>query len=1102
MTRVNLAEQRGRKKDGRKTTNGALITLLSAGVIASIMMLMLGAGMVTALDDPGDGGESTAIDTNTNLDNVSVESMMLPSAENVSESRQIVVEMPKQDDPFKGSFVGPPTHYLNQVAQITFSVIPEADMPNSTIKFFMPPDVELVEGDLYWHGDLKKWQQMSFDLFVDVTEEVEQNIKAEAFTYIDGIKITRSYYITVSTMDESARSPTTGQKGTLIMQTIAKSSNMSSQPAPNLESTGYIEVMGRFDYVNENGELSPMRYIYTELWDYEIYGVDECIGYGYTDNDGNFYYHVDNNDGYLEGGRDVYVIVYAYSDAAKTTDHYDIPYTMSTLIRTDVPDGTVDFGSIYPPSYSEPWEAVDAAWSEYMWISSQVGWTRSQVHIKWPSGNWPCAYGDVICLPYKTTAEWGHATVYHEYAHCVMWTAYGDSWPPHDYSGHHHVDMESDEGFATLEGWAEFMPCAVDNDPNNLQGLGQNIETNDWHNKQDRGDFDGDIIEGSFASILWDIYDPANDDGLNMGFDEIWTILLNDRPDSIHDIWDGWFDRGYGHDQELWQIYYNHGVNKSGTIGDPPEIDLSPSSQSFGSVEVGECSSDYSFTLMNVGGGTAAGSVSLASSKFTITQGSGSFSLGAGDTKTIKVEFCPTSDGSKSATLFADGSNCNDDSSSLSGTGIEPLYPALCTNPDPPSHNFGDVLEGQTKSWAFDVTNCGTGTLGWTASDDQSWIKVTPASGSTTTEADEVTVDIDTTGLSVGTHTGQVTIDAGASGSKIGMITVTVVDVSDTAPPSAVADLTATNPTSTTLTLRWTAPGDDGSTGTAASYDVRYMTGLAITESNWNSANQCTGEPTPGPAGSSEIYMVNGLSPSTTYYFALKTADEVPNWSPISNRPQGTTKDGGGATTTVSFDPLKSTASIGSTTTVSLTLDSAPDGLSGYNLTVSLSDPSIAEILSVSFPAWANVHGTSTLPADSVWMKAADLQDDVKSDDTNIQLGTLTIRGDADGMCDIVVTVTKMDDDNGDPINPGTVSGTIEVTSVISLPGQSDPPTDPDSDGVYEDLNGNGNIDFDDVVQYFTHIDWIGANEPVPCFDFNGNGNIDFDDLVNLFGEV
>ncbi len=110
-------------------------------------------------------------------------------------------------------------------------------------------------------------------------------------------------------------------------------------------------------------------------------------------------------------------------------------------------------------------------------------------------------------------------------------------------------------------------------------------------------------------------------------------------------------------------------------VYNPPKVDLSPSSHNYGSVEVGSCSSEYSFTLTNTGGGTATGSVSLTrthASQFTITQGSGSFSLGAGSSKTIKVKFCPASTGSKSANLYADGTNCNDDTSSLSGTGTQP----------------------------------------------------------------------------------------------------------------------------------------------------------------------------------------------------------------------------------------------------------------------------------------------------------------------------------------------------------------------------------------------------------------------------------------------
>ncbi|HPX74156.1 MAG TPA: dockerin type I domain-containing protein, partial [Methanoregulaceae archaeon] len=63
-------------------------------------------------------------------------------------------------------------------------------------------------------------------------------------------------------------------------------------------------------------------------------------------------------------------------------------------------------------------------------------------------------------------------------------------------------------------------------------------------------------------------------------------------------------------------------------------------------------------------------------------------------------------------------------------------------------------------------------------------------------------------------------------------------------------------------------------------------------------------------------------------------------------------------------------------------------------------------------------------------------------------------------------------------------------------------PTDPDNDGLYEDLNGNGRCDFADVVLYFNQMNWIAENEPVSAFDYNGNGEIDFSDLILLFHMV
>jgi len=99
----------------------------------------------------------------------------------------------------------------------------------------------------------------------------------------------------------------------------------------------------------------------------------------------------------------------------------------------------------------------------------------------------------------------------------------------------------------------------------------------------------------------------------------------------------------------------------------------------------------------------------------------------------------------------------------------------------------------------------------------------------------------------------------------------------DTIPPVAITDLVQDS-----FTLNWTAPGDDGTTGTAASYDIRYST-TSITEGNWNSAMQLTGEPAPQSAGSTETFTVTGLSTGTTYYLAIKTTDEIGNESGLSN---------------------------------------------------------------------------------------------------------------------------------------------------------------------------------------------------------------------------
>ena len=95
-----------------------------------------------------------------------------------------------------------------------------------------------------------------------------------------------------------------------------------------------------------------------------------------------------------------------------------------------------------------------------------------------------------------------------------------------------------------------------------------------------------------------------------------------------------------------------------------------------------------------------------------------------------------------------------------------------------------------------------------------------------------------------------------------------------------------TVPVSRTLQLYWTAPGDDGLIGQASAYDGRYATDTLQLKNNWNGCllipNIAALAPKASGAKDTAQFTIM-LETGVTYYFAVKTADEVPNWSLISN---------------------------------------------------------------------------------------------------------------------------------------------------------------------------------------------------------------------------
>ena len=77
------------------------------------------------------------------------------------------------------------------------------------------------------------------------------------------------------------------------------------------------------------------------------------------------------------------------------------------------------------------------------------------------------------------------------------------------------------------------------------------------------------------------------------------------------------------------------------------------------------------------------------------------------------------------------------------------------------------------------------------------------------------------------------------------------------------------------------------------------------------------------------------------------------------------------------------------------------------------------------------------------------------------------------------------------------VSSTPTPPDCPTLPGLVSQSQDLDNSGTCEDINGNGFVDFVDIVELFQYLN--NSGQYVAELDFNDNSKEDMDDVVTLF---
>ncbi|WP_424016797.1 PGF-CTERM sorting domain-containing protein [Halorientalis pallida] len=162
------------------------------------------------------------------------------------------------------------------------------------------------------------------------------------------------------------------------------------------------------------------------------------------------------------------------------------------------------------------------------------------------------------------------------------------------------------------------------------------------------------------------------------------------------------------------------------------------------------------------------------------------------------------------------------------------------------------------------------------------------------------------------------------------------------------------------------------------------------------------------------------------------------------------------------------------TSTLRLALSRAPAGLSGYEVTLELSEGGVAEITNASYPDAFRLSTDPAIAGDSQRVTLEAAVTDTPPGATNVTLATVEVTGTGGGTTAVRVTDAQVDADNGSRVAPAYSPGSVAVeplsndgggtasgdeTDGEDAPADSspaDPADDPGGDGSTTEAAGPG----------------------------------------------
>lgn len=207
--------------------------------------------------------------------------------------------------------------------------------------------------------------------------------------------------------------------------------------------------------------------------------------------------------------------------------------------------------------------------------------------------------------------------------------------------------------------------------------------------------------------------------------------------------------------------------------------------------------------------------------------------------------------------------------------------------------------------------------------------------------------------------------------------------------------------------------------------------------------------------------------------------------------------DDGNATPNLGIRLDREHVTAGDETAASVVLSEAPEGVAGFNITLGVDGEEVT-IVATSAGDSFDLAVTDT-DADAAMIRGLDFNQNVQAGAENVTLATAYVRSaeGADGTTDISITdVDVLESDEAESINATTSNATLEVHNVEPIV-YNQLPIDADADGLYEDIDGNGEVNRNDAQIFFREFN-SDAIQGYDEYDFNQDGKLSYSDIVAL----